>query len=247
MLEKMFLGQGVIWDRIWRQMNHTGQQPTPDFQTDSMRDCAILVQQNLIDLASQRCVQDSDDAIVARRMQRSTKRARLDDMSDRNGDSDAYGLRDETGPREHHSDCCQGDYSSSSLPLHLVDDLVDIYFDKVHPWIPMLHVRNFRQRISDPTERQKLNTVLDAIVSLCIRFSNDLRFRDSVKRAKIAKACRDRVILRSMESFSVENLQALIICAFETVRISILSIGGGTLRTDILGCRLAAVEDLQLG
>lgn len=125
------------------------------------------------------------------------------------------------GTQDRQYEISQNDFTSSYLPHDLVDDLVDIYFDKVHPWIPMLHVRNFRQEISNPSRRQKQKTVIDAIVSLCIRLSDDARLLDGNHRARIAQACRDRVILRSMESFSVESLQALIICAFETVCFSL--------------------------
>lgn len=41
--------------------------------------------------------------------------------------------------------------------------------------------------------------------------------KDESTKARIAKANRQRIILSSMESFSVENLQALVILAFDTV------------------------------
>lgn len=212
-----------------------------------MRDCAMRVRETMMDMGQQHCDRSANDAVTAEQVQRSTKRARVDNMRDRDEGSDTFRLRNEAGTPEHHPECCQGNYSSLTLPLHLVNVLVDIYFDKVHPWIPLLHVRNFRRRILDPTERRKLDTVLDAIVSLWIRFSDDVRFQDNAKRAKVAKACRDRVILRSMESFSVETLQALIICAFETGCISFLCIDCAMPSTDILECRLVAVGGHQLG
>jgi hypothetical protein len=103
------------------------------------------------------------------------------------------------------------------LPEDLLESLVDIYFARLHPWIPMLHVHQFRQKMADPVQRSRLDNIFYAITSLCIRFSNDERLGDDSARAELAKKCRETVILQSMQSFSVENLQALIICAFDTV------------------------------
>lgn len=102
-------------------------------------------------------------------------------------------------------------------PRDLVDSLVEIYFERIHPWIPMLHVRKFRQRLLDPAGRSDMSTVLHAIVSLCVRFSDDPRLGAPRMKEELAKKSREAVILRSMESFSVKNLQALIICAFDIV------------------------------
>lgn len=58
-------------------------------------------------------------------------------------------------------------------PDDLIDALVEIYFARIHPWIPMLHVREFRERMATPSKRQRLGTMFHAIVSLCVRFSHD--------------------------------------------------------------------------
>jgi hypothetical protein len=103
-------------------------------------------------------------------------------------------------------------------PDDLMDALVEIYFNLVHPWIPMLHVRQFRERIAVPSERHKVSNIFYAVTSLCARFLDDPRLGGNSQKAQYTKKCRQVVILRSMESFSVENLQALIICAFDLVR-----------------------------
>jgi hypothetical protein len=103
------------------------------------------------------------------------------------------------------------------LSADLVDALVEIYFSRVHPWIPILHVHQFRSQMAVPQERKHLKTILNAIVSVCVRFSDDVRLGGLEDKARLAKANRQTVILQSMESFSVENLQAMIICAFDTV------------------------------
>jgi hypothetical protein len=111
----------------------------------------------------------------------------------------------------------QQDHENDLPPDDLVDALVEIYFTNIHPWIPILHVKQFRERMAIPTDRQKLGIIFHAIVSLCVRFSQDQRLESTEVRARYSKRSREIVILQSMESFSVENLQALIICAFDTV------------------------------
>jgi hypothetical protein len=95
--------------------------------------------------------------------------------------------------------------------------MVEIYFARIQPWIPILHVCRFQENMKIPRERQKMKNIFHAIVSLCARFSDDPRLADYETRSKLVKQCRQAVILDSMESFSVESLQALIICAFDTV------------------------------
>ncbi|TVY49129.1 hypothetical protein LOCC1_G001208 [Lachnellula occidentalis] len=60
-------------------------------------------------------------------------------------------------------------------PDDLMDDLVEIYFRTIQPWIPILHVRHFRAKMAVPDQRRNLTTIFHAIVSLCIRFSEDAR------------------------------------------------------------------------
>ncbi|KAI1762232.1 fungal-specific transcription factor domain-containing protein [Hypoxylon sp. FL1150] len=134
------------------------------------------------------------------------------------------------------------EYDEAGLPpKDLVDALVEIYFANIHPWIPMLHVRDFRQRMANGRERSRLTTIFHAIVSLCARFSNDVRLGGAEKKAQDAKKSKQTVLLRSMESFSVENLQALIICAFDT-----LGSGRGPSAWSIIGSMTRTVEQLQL-
>ncbi|CAK7218225.1 hypothetical protein SBRCBS47491_003437 [Sporothrix bragantina] len=131
---------------------------------------------------------------------------------------------------------------SIDLPDDLQAALVDIYFQRLHPWIPMLHEHQFRQKLSSAEQRPRLVNILYAITSLCIRFSDDMRLGlDRAARARLAKTCRDTVILQSMQSFSVENLQALIICAFDTI-----SSGQSPSAWSIIGSMTRTVEQLQL-
>ena len=76
----------------------------------------------------------------------------------------------------------------------------------------------FRARMANEEERKSLGTIFLAIASVCVRISQNPYFERHSVRAKYAKRSRQKVILDSMESFSVENLQALVIIALDTVR-----------------------------
>jgi hypothetical protein len=138
---------------------------------------------------------------------------------------------------QHHPDGILAPLANS-----LIDGLVEIYFQQIHPWIPMLHVRQFRAMLADPAQRGKLDTILHAITSLCIRFAHDPSLdAQPGLRAQYASQSRQHVILASMESFSVENLQALIICAFDTI-----GSGRGPSAWSIIGSMTRTVEQLRL-
>ncbi|KAK6608882.1 hypothetical protein H4I95_04262 [Botrytis cinerea] len=126
-------------------------------------------------------------------------------------------------------------------PTDLLNDLVEIYFTNIHPWIPILHVRNFRLQMHDSMERPRLEIIFHAIVSVCVRFSTDSRFNEPELRARYAKRSRQTVILESMENFSVQNLQAMVIIAFDTI-----GSGRGPSAWSIIGSMTRTVEQLQL-
>jgi len=67
-------------------------------------------------------------------------------------------------------------------------------------------------------ERPRITCILHAIIAVCLRFSRNEYLPDEETKSQIAEKSRQRVILDSTESFSIENLQALVIIAFETVR-----------------------------
>ncbi|KAM0130870.1 hypothetical protein ACHAP3_007097 [Botrytis cinerea] len=126
-------------------------------------------------------------------------------------------------------------------PTDLLNDLVEIYFTNIHPWIPILHVRNFRLQMHDSMERPRLEIIFHAIVSVCVRFSTDSRLNEPELRARYSKRSRQTVILESMENFSVQNLQATVIIAFDTI-----GSGRGPSAWSIIGSMTRTVEQLQL-
>lgn len=222
-LENMFLGQGLLWQQVWNHLQpQHGQQFPPISIPDNLPGSTDQVRQALESLGY--------------------KRRHVDDYQSPKG-SDARKRR-QTQHVSHHlyPEHSQPELINfESLPVDLLDCLVELYFARIHPWIPVLHVRQFRRRLERPEDRGATSTILRAITSTCIRFSDDDRLGTATDRSRLAQSCRQSVILESMESFSVENLQALIICAFD-----IIGSGRGPSAWSIIGSMARTVEQLQL-
>ncbi|KAJ8132771.1 hypothetical protein O1611_g853 [Lasiodiplodia mahajangana] len=215
------LRQGLLWQQLWSRpgMQETAP-PTPD-TPDTLEARTAQLRQSLV--ATQR--DGGRLGSLDPEQLRAAKRRRTSHARESSG---AESLRDL-------------DVDDFHLPSDLEDSLVEIYFARIHPWIPVLHVTRFRQALRIPPERTRLKIVLRAIVSLCARFSNDPRLGDEIARAKLIKTCRGAVILGSVESLSVENLQALTICAFDTI-----GSGRGPSAWSIVGSMARTIEYLQL-
>ncbi|KAK7179404.1 hypothetical protein DPSP01_010401 [Paraphaeosphaeria sporulosa] len=221
-LENMFLGQGLLWQRLWNHVQNTDSQATSSSPLrDALCDQTDQLKQNLDALGRKRCSGNSEalGLSIAHKRQRTS-------------------AEDDSVSPASRSDTTESGYK---LPTELVDSLVDLYFVHIHPWIPILHVRQFRGKMRIEAERKKLGIILRAITATCIRFSNDPRLGDLESRSKLAKSNHQAVILESMESFSVEGLQALIICAFDTI-----GSGRGPSSWSIVGSMARTVEQLQL-
>lgn len=241
-LENMFLGQGMLWQQnvtqIWRRLDDIAPQGVPNSSPP-----------------------DSGCSIAGASLQERTAQLRKTLLSSVSGDGTSHVLPPD-GPHElvdptlndqrHQAERllprpnprCKNTYGDGKElpPDEVLFSLVEIYFRLIHPWIPMLHVRNFRQRMKDPSQRGQITTICHAIVSICARFSDDPRLgNDSDVRTQRAKRSRDTVILQSMQSFSVENLQALIIVAFDTI-----GSGRSPSAWSVVGSMTRTVEQLQL-
>lgn len=83
----------------------------------------------------------------------------------------------------------------------------------------MLNQDRFRQRVEDPEELLKLEVVLHSIVITVLRYLPDL---EEFEDAWPAERTRGWIVMTSMESNTIEGLQALIILAFNDVNISTL-------------------------
>lgn len=241
-LENMFLGQGMLWQQnvtqIWRRLDDIAPQGVPNSSPP-----------------------DSGCSMAGASLQERTAQFRKILLSSVSGD-DASQVLPPDGPPEpvgptlngqrHQTEQllprpdprCKSTYGDGKElpPDEVLFSLVEIYFQLIHPWIPMLHVRDFRQRMKDPSQRGQITTICHAIVSICARFSDDPRLgHDSDTRIQKARRSRDTVILQSMQSFSVENLQALIIVAFDTI-----GSGRSPSAWSVVGSMTRTVEQLQL-
>ncbi|RFU81205.1 zn2 cys6 dna-binding [Trichoderma arundinaceum] len=163
-LENMFLGQGVLWQQVWKCLDTLGiQQPLSesgylpghglDSEESSLREHTYKLRDALSLLANQA----RDDPSAYERP--SPKRRRIQ----------------EEQPKVQRGDLGEFSHDVELPPDDLIDALVEIYFARIHPWIPMLHVREFREKMAIPSKRQRLTTIFHAIVSLCVRFSHDPR------------------------------------------------------------------------
>ncbi|PSN61386.1 hypothetical protein BS50DRAFT_504467 [Corynespora cassiicola Philippines] len=221
-LENMFLGQGMLWQQVWRcldAINDHSSRHSPS--SSNLSECTNQLKETLDSLGRKR----NGDELSTPSACDGNKRRRVE-TPPHFISAPGPGLK----PTEEEL-----------LAQDLTDSLVEIYFTRIHPWIPILHVRQFRRQMAIPDERKKVATILRAITSVCVRFSDDSRLGDPEARLRLAKSNRQAVILQSMESFSVENLQASIICAFDTI-----GSGRGPSAWSIVGSMARSVEQLQL-
>lgn len=100
----------------------------------------------------------------------------------------------------------------------LLEAILDTFFTVLRPWIPCVREARLRSQLVDPIERPKVAVLLHAMVSATIRFVDyrsygisELGFKRQVQIS------RNQVLLTAMDGLSLENLQALIILAFDSV------------------------------
>lgn len=116
-------------------------------------------------------------------------------------------------PLEENLEC-----SSASLPsADLMGEIIDVYFDVIQPWIPIIHETQFRRRVHDEEQLPQLVVILHAMVVAALRFVDSKMTPREVEGA-MARS-RSMVVLASLDSLSVENCQALIIVAFNDVSL----------------------------
>lgn len=216
-LEDMFLGQEMLWKQMWQTLH-------PNFEFPGVPST----------VGNDLNVNGTD--LRGRRDQ--LKNSLLDLASAHRRDSNSVGIENSSGSgdipqpppakrrrrdlspstQEVEHDIPQYMTAGDIIESNLLTSLVELYFQNIHHWIPILHVRRFRDQIQHPEGRQKAVYILYAIIAVGIRFVHDPRLGNDETKAKTAETSRQNVVLRSMESFSVQSLQALVIIAFDTVR-----------------------------
>ncbi|KAI0966733.1 fungal-specific transcription factor domain-containing protein [Xylaria arbuscula] len=229
-LENMFLGQGLLFQELCSQLSQAG----APLVASSHSSPAELLQSRTARL--------KESLLERNHTERNHTEPSSSDLKEYNRPPPAKRQKVDDGPFEIGLDTALNlDDGHVHLPDDLVDSLTDIYFARIHPWTPMLHEARFRARMKKPSERAPLRMICYAIVSLCARLSDDHRLLDANVCLSLSKRCRQVVMLKGMESFSVENLQALVICAFD-----IMGTGRGPSAWSIVGSMARTVEYLQL-
>lgn len=102
-------------------------------------------------------------------------------------------------------------------PYDLLYALVDLYFEHINPWCPILHRRTTLDSFFGPSPlAEEDRMVLYAIVATTLRFSTDSRLNEQ-NRKQYHDSSKQKVLLYGLENSSVKALQALVILALDLV------------------------------
>ncbi|KAJ4983062.1 transcriptional regulatory protein [Stagonosporopsis vannaccii] len=124
---------------------------------------------------------------------------------------------------------------SPPLPgADMLESVLSAYFTHIHPWIPMIHQGRFFDRLADETQRDQLVIILHSMVLAASKFVPDTA-------AFVRAQTRSWIICSAMDSLSLENLQALIILAFND-----FGNGNAEKTWSIVGSMTRTVEYAQL-
>lgn len=110
-----------------------------------------------------------------------------------------------------------GDPQLDLPPYDLLYALVDLYFEHINTWCPILHRRTTLDTFFGPSPLEEADRmVLYAIVATTLRFSTDPRLTES-NRKRYYETAKQKVILYGLENSSVKSVQALVILALDFV------------------------------
>ena len=102
-------------------------------------------------------------------------------------------------------------------PYDLLYALVDLYFEHIDPWCPILHRRTTLDTFFGPSLLEEADQiVLYSIVATTLRFSSDARLNEQ-NRKRFHDSSKQKVLLYGLENSSVKALQALVILALDLV------------------------------
>lgn len=102
-------------------------------------------------------------------------------------------------------------------PYDLLYALVDLYFEHINTWCPILHRRTTLDNFFGPSPLEEADrVVLYAIVATALRFSADARLNEE-NRKRYHDCSKQKVLLYGLENSSVKALQALVILALDLV------------------------------
>lgn len=96
------------------------------------------------------------------------------------------------------------------------ESIIDAYFCHVHPWIPMVHQGNFRQQLQRSSKAVNLNVLCRAMLLAAYRFV-PRQLGVDMDVAGNLEQLRSDAVATAMDGLRLENLQSLIIIAFNDV------------------------------
>ena len=110
--------------------------------------------------------------------------------------------------QDHAPDMSSRIGDAPSLPgPDVLEPILTAYFAHIHPWIPMIHQGRFFQRLLGENEREELLIIIHSMVLAAAKFvPGAARY--------VRTHTRNWVVCTAMDRLSLENLQALIILAF---------------------------------
>lgn len=105
-------------------------------------------------------------------------------------------------------------------PYDLLYSLVDLYFEHVNTWCPILHRRTTLDTLFGPSPlKEEDRILLSAIVATTLRFSTDTRLNEENRR-HYYEISRQKVLIYGVYNSSVTALQALVILFLDFVGAS---------------------------
>jgi hypothetical protein len=101
----------------------------------------------------------------------------------------------------------------SSLPLTCLQELCNAWFERYHPWFPILHKLSVLGTLQDeaPLSESPLVIVIKAIVAVTIPHWCSSNPLSQEERKRLSELFREHVIIQSISNLSLQSLQAVLI------------------------------------
>lgn len=128
------------------------------------------------------------------------------------------------------------DIETGLPPANVVQELVELFFELIHPWMPMFCKSNFTDNMLAP-ERQVL---LHGIVAVTFRFWRKPA-PSAKERDQFIKTSREQVLLKTIDACTLVSTQALALLALDS-----LGQGPGPRTWNVMSMLVAAARHLGL-
>lgn len=108
----------------------------------------------------------------------------------------------------------------SQLPIGILEKVVDRFCKVIHPWIPFLHLTRIKTKLQQLHQGTELDLVLHAILYTTMKYmTEDEMTMNKAEMLLMADHSRKSVMLSALEDLTLDNIQSLIILAFDAVRL----------------------------